>query len=76
MTYEEPTLAATLLAWTILVLGWLLPLAHVTLSRRSGSWLPPPGSRCPLGPRLGWITLVLLLGPLGWLLYWRSRRRA
>ena len=64
-----------LLAWAILGLGWLLPLAHVMLSPRGGSWTPPPGSGCPLGPRVGWIVLVLLLGPVGWLLFWRSRRR-
>jgi len=66
---------AKLIAWLILGFGYLLPLAHVALSRRGGSWTPPPGSGCPLGPRVGWIVLVLLLGPLGWLLFWRSRRR-
>jgi hypothetical protein len=64
-----------LLAWAILGLGYLLPLVHVMLSPRGGSWTPPPGSGCPLGPRVGWIVLVLLLGPVGWLLFWRSRRR-
>ena len=64
-----------LTAWLILIFGWILPLAHVLFSPRGGSWMPPPGSRCPLGPRLGWIVLVLLLGPFGWLLFWRSRRR-
>jgi hypothetical protein len=47
----------------------------VLLSPRGGRWTPPPGSRCPLGPRVGWIVLVLLLGPVGWLMFWRSRRR-
>ncbi len=64
------------LAWTVLLLGWALPLVHVALSRRSGPWLPPPGSGCPLGPRVGWLTLVLLLGPLGWGLYMKARRSA
>ncbi|HEY9536717.1 MAG TPA: hypothetical protein VIS03_03910 [Kiloniellaceae bacterium] len=64
-----------LFAWAILVFGWLLPLAHVALSRRGGRWAPPPGSGCPLGPRVGWLVLVLLLGPIGWLLFWRSRRQ-
>ena len=62
-------------AWLILLLGWLLPLAQVALSPRSGPWGPPPGSRCPIGPRPGWLVMVALLGPLGWLLYMRSRRR-
>jgi hypothetical protein len=65
-----------LLAWLILVLGWLLPLAHVALSPRGGAWTPPPGSRCPLGPRLGWLVLVLLLGPLGWLMFAARKARA
>ncbi|MDH3473819.1 MAG: hypothetical protein OEM59_09000 [Rhodospirillales bacterium] len=59
----------TLLASLILVLGWLLPLAHVALSPRGGPWTPSPGSGCPLGPRVGWLVLVLLLGPLGWLMF-------
>ena len=33
-----------------------------------------PGSGCPLGPRVGWLVLVLLLGPVGWLLYIVRRR--
>jgi hypothetical protein len=28
-----------------------------------------------LGPRAGWLVLVLFLGPLGWLLYLRARRK-
>lgn len=64
-----------LFAWAVIAL-WLLPLAHVVLSPNGGRWTPPPGSGCPLGPRVGWLVLVLLLGPLGWLMFWRSRRRA
>lgn len=63
-------------AWLILGLGFALPLLHVCLARNGGAWLPPPGSRCPLGPRVGWIVMVLLLGPVGWLLFALSRRRA
>ncbi len=37
-----------LTAWLIVILGYLLPLAHVVLSPRAGSWGPPPGSGCPL----------------------------
>jgi hypothetical protein len=62
------------IAWLILIFGFALPLLHVALSPGSGPWGPPPGSRCPLGPRTGWLVLVLFLGPFGWLLYLRSRR--
>lgn len=66
---------AKVTAWLIVAFGYLLPLAHVLLSPRGGRWTPPPGSGCPLGPRVGWIVLVLLLGPIGWLLFWRRRKR-
>jgi hypothetical protein len=62
-------------AWAILLFGFVLPLLHVTLSPRSGHWRPPQGARCPLGPRVGWLVIVLLLGPVGWLLYMRGRAR-
>ena len=68
-------MSETLIAWTILLGGFIAPLLHVALSPRSGSWAPPPGSRCPLGTSLGWLVMVLFLGPLGWLLYMTSRRR-
>ena len=64
-----------LLAWLVLIVGYLLPLAHVALSPRAGPWRSPPGARCPLGPRAGWLVMVLLLGALGWLLYLHSRAR-
>ncbi len=50
-----------------------LPLAHVALSPRGGPYRPQPGARCPLGPRTGWLVIVLLLGPVGWLLYMLRR---
>lgn len=61
-------------AWAILLLGWVLPLLHVALSPGSGRWTPPPGTRCPFGPRTGWLVVVLLAGPLGWILYLRRRK--
>ncbi len=65
----------TLLAWAFLICGYLLPLLHVALSANSGPWRPPPGSTCPLGPRTGWLVMVLLLGPIGWLLFISARFR-
>ena len=64
-----------IVAWSILVFGFVLPLLHVAFSPMSGRWRPPEGSRCPLGPRTGWLVIVLLLGPVGWLLYMRGRAR-
>lgn len=63
-----------LAAAAILPVGWLLPLLHVALSRRAGTWRPPPGAGCPFGPRTGWLVMVLLLGPVGWLLFLRGTR--
>lgn len=65
----------TALAWAVLVFGYLLPLLHVALSPAAGTWRPPPGARCPLGPRVGWLVMVLFLGPVGWLLFIHARRR-
>ena len=63
-----------LVAWLIVILGYLLPLLHVALSPQAGSWRPPAGSGCPLSPKIGWLVLVLLLGPIGWLLFVLPRR--
>ncbi len=68
-------MSETAIAWTILMFGYLLPLAHVALTPAAGSWRPPPGTRCPLGPRAGWLVVVLLSGALGWFLFLFSRRR-
>jgi hypothetical protein len=59
----------------VLVL-YLAPLLHVAFAPGAGTLRPPPGSRCPMGPRLGWIVMVLLLGPVGWLLFVARRRAA
>lgn len=63
------------IAWLIVIFGFGVPLSHIALSSRGGSWTPPPGSRCPFGPRVGWLVIALMLGPIGWLLYLRARRR-
>ncbi len=66
---------SALIAWLILIGGFILPLVHVAVSPKAGPWSPPPGARCPFGPRVGWLVMVLLLGPIGWLLFLASRRR-
>jgi hypothetical protein len=63
------------IAWTILIVGIVLPTLHVLVSPRAGSWTPPEGARCPFGPRLGWLIVVVLLPFVGWLLFVASRRR-
>ncbi len=68
-------MSATAIAWLVLFFGFALPLAHVAFSVQGGPWRPPPGGRCPFGPRAGWFVIVLFLGPLGWLLYLRARGR-
>ena len=54
-----------------------LPLLHVLLAPGIGGWRPPPGSNCPIGHRFGWLVLVSLLGPIGWLMFVtrKSRKR-
>lgn len=59
----------------ILVLAlYVAPLLHVLISPAAGPFRPPPGSRCPIGPRFGWLVMVLLLGPIGWILFMTRRR--
>ena len=74
-TAGEPPPMTPAAAWTVLIAGFLAPLVHVALSPKGGTWRPPPGARCPFGPRLGWLIVVLFLGPLGWLMFVASRRR-
>jgi hypothetical protein len=54
---------------------YVAPLLHVLVSPAAGPFRPPPGSRCPIGPRFGWLVMVLLLGPIGWIMF-MTRRRA
>ena len=62
-------------AWTILIFGFALPLLHVLVSPYGGSWKAPLESSCPIGPRIGWLVIVLFLGPVGWLMFMAKRRR-
>ncbi len=63
-------------AWVILIVGFVLPILHVCVSPGAGPWRMPPESRCPFSPRVGWLVIVLFLGPIGWLLFiTRNRRR-
>ena len=60
-------------AWSIVV-SFLLPLLHVALSPALGPWRAPEGTRCPFSPRVGWLVIVLFLGPIGWLMFMAKRR--
>jgi hypothetical protein len=64
------------LALVVVSVFYVAPLLHVLLSPSAGGFRPPPGSRCPMGPRLGWLVMVLLLGPIGWLMFVTRKRRA
>lgn len=61
-------------ALIVALLLYVAPLLHVLFSPAAGPFLPPPGSRCPIGPRFGWLVMVLLLGPIGWLMFMARRR--
>lgn len=67
-------MSTDLTPWLILFALYGAPLLHVLLSPGGGSWRPPPGSRCPFGPRAGWLVMVLLLGPIGWLMFALRRK--
>jgi hypothetical protein len=62
-----------LVAWLIFI-GFLLPLLHVALSPTLGPWRADAGTRCPFSPRVGWLVIVLFLGPIGWLMFVAKRR--
>ncbi len=61
-------------ALIIFVLWIVIPVLHVITAANGGAWLPPKGSGCPFGPRVGWLVIVVMLGLIGWLLFIRSRK--
>ncbi len=72
----DQVLLTQIIAWSVLVGGWGLPFCHVLLSARGGPWRAPKEARCPLSPRIGWLVIVLFLGPVGWLMFLRGTSRA
>jgi len=65
-------------AWAVIVIGFVLPLIHVAVSREIAAPAPAnpeTGATCPFSPRTGWIVIVLFLGPVGWLMFIASRRK-
>jgi hypothetical protein len=63
-------------AWAVVLIFYVAPLLHVLFSPSAGSFRPPEGSRCPMGPRVGWFVMVLLLGPIGWVMFMTRKRPA
>ena len=62
------------IAWIFLIVGFVLPIAHILVSPKSGPWKASEGAGCPIGSRWGWVVIVLFLGPIGWLMYMKKRR--
>lgn len=63
-------------AWAVIIIGFVLPLIHVAVSRDIAAPAPgESGAKCPFSPRVGWVVIVLFLGPLGWLMFMASRRK-
>ncbi len=65
----------TTTAWIFVIAFWLAPVFHVAVSPRSGPVRPPEGARCPFGPRVGWLVIVVLLGAIGWLMFMNAKYR-
>ncbi|MEK9672850.1 MAG: hypothetical protein VW268_10175 [Rhodospirillaceae bacterium] len=68
-------------AWIFIIVGFVLPLIHVMITP---GLTPPPAAHgadseakgtCPFSPRTGWIVIILVLGPIGWLMFIASRRK-
>jgi len=66
-------LSPEIVAWLI-ALSFLAPLLHVALSPALGPWRAAKDGRCPFSQRVGWLVIVLFLGPVGWLMFMAKRR--
>ncbi len=70
-------------AWAVIIVGFVLPVLHVALTpslkRPTAPSAPARGAAaqgsCPFSARVGWLVIVLFLGPIGWLMFMASRRR-
>ena len=56
-----------LIALGIVLFGFIFPLIHVALTIKPVN--QPDTSKCPFSPRTGWFIIILILGPLGWLMF-------
>ena len=61
-----------IIAWLVFLIAYLLPLCHVAVTPYLTS--RPKISSCPFSPKTGWIVIILFLGPIGWLMFQRSRK--
>lgn len=64
-----------ILAYVILIFGFVLPMVHVAFSASAGPWRMPAEARCPFSPRIGWLVIVAFLGPIGWLMFVTRKTR-
>lgn len=63
-------------AWAVIVIGYILPLIHVSLSKDiAPAKQAEDGAACPFSPRMGWLVIVVFLGLVGWLMFMASRRK-
>ena len=56
-----------IIALGFVLFGFIFPLAHVALAFKTMEH--PKTSKCPFSPRTGWFIIILILGPLGWLMF-------
>jgi len=73
--YKEAITLTPWLPWTIFIIGFVLPMAHVAFSSAAGPWRMPQGAKCPFSPKVGWLVIILFLGPVGWLMFMSRKGR-
>ena len=61
-------------AWALIVIWILLPTLYIALFSGRGGWTAPKTSKCPFGPKVGWILISCFLGLIGLFLFFRSQR--
>lgn len=62
-----------IIALAFIFLAYVLPLSHVALTHDIVE--RPKDRTCPFSPRAGWIVIILFIGPIGWLMFIRSRKQ-
>ena len=60
-------------AWAIVIIWMVLPIVFILISKKAGSWVAPKESRCPFGPKMGWLVIIIFLGVIGLLIFFRTK---